>query len=209
MFENSQGVGWTVSVSYNAGLKRYILCTEHEQSFKGNLGIYDAPEPWGPWTTVAQYHDWGKFGSTFLLELLQQVAKPQRARLCADLHGHRAQRCLEHREGPIRSEITSPSRTGCDMPTPCKTTGIGFLVALGLLLTPITATIRAQEPDRVFPGTAWATKTPEELGLDRKKLQAFAANVKGVGCVVKDGYMVYSWGDQTLTRQNANTAILR
>lgn len=85
------------------------------------------------------------------------------------------------------------------MPTPCKTTGIGFLVALGLLLTPITATIRAQEPDRVFPGTAWATKTPEELGLDRKKLQAFAANVKGVGCVVKDGYMVYSWGDQTLT----------
>jgi hypothetical protein len=32
------------------------------------LGIFDAPEPWGPWTTVAYYDDWhvpsGK-GSTF------------------------------------------------------------------------------------------------------------------------------------------------
>ena len=41
-----------MSVSYNPGLKRYLLCTEHDAGFHGNLGILDAPEPWGPWTSV-------------------------------------------------------------------------------------------------------------------------------------------------------------
>jgi hypothetical protein len=53
VFEDAKGVGWTVAVSYNAGLERYILTTEHTQTNQGNLGIFDAPEPWGPWTTVA------------------------------------------------------------------------------------------------------------------------------------------------------------
>jgi len=52
VFEDPNGVGWTVSVSHNAGVGRYLLMTEHDESFKGNLGIFDAPEPWGPWTTV-------------------------------------------------------------------------------------------------------------------------------------------------------------
>jgi len=52
VFEDSAGVGWNLSVSYNAPLGRYILCTEHTQTFQGRLGIFDAPEPWGPWTTV-------------------------------------------------------------------------------------------------------------------------------------------------------------
>jgi hypothetical protein len=46
------GVGWVSSVCYNAGLKRYILMVDHTASSRGNLGVYDAPEPWGPWTTV-------------------------------------------------------------------------------------------------------------------------------------------------------------
>ena len=52
VFENSNGVGWCMSVSYNSGLKRYILTTEHTETHRGNIGIFDAPEPWGPWTTV-------------------------------------------------------------------------------------------------------------------------------------------------------------
>jgi hypothetical protein len=24
----------------------------------GQLGVFDAPHPWGPWTTVAYYDDW-------------------------------------------------------------------------------------------------------------------------------------------------------
>jgi hypothetical protein len=41
--------------SYNAGLKRYLLCqilAGAETRFEGGFGIYDAPEPWGPWTTA-------------------------------------------------------------------------------------------------------------------------------------------------------------
>ena len=52
VFIDPNGVGWTVSVSYNIGLKRYMLCTEHTQTHKGLLGIFEAPEPWGPWSTV-------------------------------------------------------------------------------------------------------------------------------------------------------------
>jgi hypothetical protein len=52
VFEDANGTGWTVSVSYNGGLDRYLLITEHDQSLTGHIGIFDAPEPWGPWTTV-------------------------------------------------------------------------------------------------------------------------------------------------------------
>lgn len=65
VFEDAEGVGWNVSVSYNAPLQRYLLCTEHTQTFEGNLGLFDAPEPWGPWTTVRYDSDWAAFGTTF------------------------------------------------------------------------------------------------------------------------------------------------
>jgi hypothetical protein len=53
-FEDADnGVGWVCSVAYVAGLKRYILMVDHTASSRGNLGVYDAPEPWGPWTTVS------------------------------------------------------------------------------------------------------------------------------------------------------------
>jgi hypothetical protein len=52
-------------VSYNAGLKRYLWCqilpaSKHPQGtrFQGGFGIYDAPEPWGPWTTVYHTEQW-------------------------------------------------------------------------------------------------------------------------------------------------------
>jgi len=65
VFQDANGVGWNASVSYNTGLGRYLLCTEHTATFQGNLGIFDAPEPWGPWTTVGYYSNWKSFGSTF------------------------------------------------------------------------------------------------------------------------------------------------
>jgi CubicO group peptidase (beta-lactamase class C family) len=52
-------------VSYNAGLNRYLWCqvlptSKHPQGmrFQGGFGIYDAPEPWGPWTTVFYTEEW-------------------------------------------------------------------------------------------------------------------------------------------------------
>jgi hypothetical protein len=40
------------SAIYNRGIGRYLLVTEHSQLAKGNIGIYEAPDPWGPWSTV-------------------------------------------------------------------------------------------------------------------------------------------------------------
>lgn len=49
------------SVSYNPGLDRYFLITQQVSRFKGgngHIGIYDAPNPWGPWTTVLFANPW-------------------------------------------------------------------------------------------------------------------------------------------------------
>lgn len=60
VFENPEGVGWCINVSYNAGLQRYILTTEHTETHRGNISIFDAPHPWGPWTTVCYEKNWGE-----------------------------------------------------------------------------------------------------------------------------------------------------
>jgi len=47
----------------------------------------------------------------------------------------------------------------------------------------------------VWPGKTWAVKTPAEVGLDAGKLKAFSGYVRGRGCVVRHGCLVYGWGD--------------
>jgi hypothetical protein len=59
VFLDPNGVGWNTSVSFNKGLGRYFLITEHKKSFNSNIGIFEAAAPWGPWNTVY----YGKFGS--------------------------------------------------------------------------------------------------------------------------------------------------
>jgi len=44
-------------VVYSPGIKRYLLCLGFNHS--GGWGIFDAPEPWGPWTTAYYTDDWG------------------------------------------------------------------------------------------------------------------------------------------------------
>jgi len=48
----------------------------------------------------------------------------------------------------------------------------------------------------VFPNKTWKNATPESVGVDPARLQDFAAMVGGSGVVVKDGYMIASWGTQ-------------
>jgi len=48
-------------ITYHPSLKRYLLTMTgpgSEPRFEGSLGIYDAPEPWGPWTTVFYTDAW-------------------------------------------------------------------------------------------------------------------------------------------------------
>ena len=50
-----------VDVVYNPLLKRYLLALGYNS--KGGWGIYDAPEPWGPWTTAFHTDYWGMEGT--------------------------------------------------------------------------------------------------------------------------------------------------
>ena len=50
-------------ISYNAGLGRYLWWHQEPRDgadtrFRGGFAIYDAPEPWGPWTTVYYTQEW-------------------------------------------------------------------------------------------------------------------------------------------------------
>ena len=53
---------YRAGITYNHGLKRYLWCQtiygEYDMRFKGGIGIFDAPEPWGPWTTVYYTEQW-------------------------------------------------------------------------------------------------------------------------------------------------------
>lgn len=55
------GQCYRLGFTYNAGLKRYLLCMTgagNDTRFAGGFGIYDAPEPWGPWTTAFHTDSW-------------------------------------------------------------------------------------------------------------------------------------------------------
>ncbi len=77
VFTNPNGVGWGTRVIYNRAIKRYLLTTWH--NWDGSWGIFDAPEPWGPWTTVAYYEQWlddvPKFGFDFPQKWLSDDGK--------------------------------------------------------------------------------------------------------------------------------------
>ena len=54
-------------ISYNPGLKRYLWCQtigtptgakHRNHRFRGGLGIFESPTPWGPWKTVYYTLDW-------------------------------------------------------------------------------------------------------------------------------------------------------
>jgi CubicO group peptidase (beta-lactamase class C family) len=61
-----KGKCYRSGITYNAGLRRYLWVqiipgTEGKKvdtRFEGGLAIYDAPEPWGPWTTVYFNQKW-------------------------------------------------------------------------------------------------------------------------------------------------------
>lgn len=57
----SPGRCYRSGISYNAGLKRYLWVQTglgEDTRFDGGLAIYDAPEPWGPWTTAYATGAW-------------------------------------------------------------------------------------------------------------------------------------------------------
>jgi len=56
----------------------------------------------------------------------------------------------------------------------------------------------------VYPGRQWVHSKPKELGLDTDKLKALSKYAGGSGCVVRCGYMVYTWGNADKRRDVAS-----
>lgn len=60
----NKGKCYRGNISYNEPLKRYLWCqtlpsdNPPDGRFKGGLAIFDAPQPWGPWTTVYYNGNW-------------------------------------------------------------------------------------------------------------------------------------------------------
>jgi len=52
---------WRSGITFDRAIGRYLWCQTlpgGEPRFAGGFGIYDAPEPWGPWTTVYFTEKW-------------------------------------------------------------------------------------------------------------------------------------------------------
>jgi hypothetical protein len=75
-----------------------------------------------------------------------------------------------------------------------------LLLALGCSLC------SASEFKPVYPAKKWATKTPAQAGLDEAKLKEIPGFARGSGCVVRHGYMIYTWGEAHRRRDVASAA---
>src|SRR5258706_7649916 len=56
-----KGKCYRSNITYDAPLKRYLWCQTlpgGDARFKGGFGVFDAPQPWGPWTTAFYTQDW-------------------------------------------------------------------------------------------------------------------------------------------------------
>ena len=79
--------------------------------------------------------------------------------------------------------------------TPFVSSGSQLLLAL--LLSCSCAAQQLSHQNNVYRGVAWEIRQPEDVALSRAKLDALRDLVGGRGCVVRHGYMVYAWGDQS------------
>ena len=64
IFFDINGVATPMGISYNIGLKKYLLTVSHrgKPHERGQLGVYESPSPWGPWSTITYSTDETWFG---------------------------------------------------------------------------------------------------------------------------------------------------
>jgi hypothetical protein len=51
--------------------------------------------------------------------------------------------------------------------------------------------------ERTYPRQNWETREPSEVGLNPQKIDAIAEVLGGRGCVIRHGYTIKSWADQS------------
>lgn len=70
---------------------------------------------------------------------------------------------------------------------------VGLIFVWGVLAGGATTVPSAVEP--VYPGREWLVKPAAEVDLDEAALRSVADFAGGRGCVVRHGYLVFTWGD--------------
>lgn len=78
--------------------------------------------------------------------------------------------------------------------------------AIALLLAFTAATSVGAADNPVFPGKSWAKGKPAETGVEATKLHALRELVGGRGCVMRNGTLIYSWGDIARSQDLASAA---
>ena len=73
--------------------------------------------------------------------------------------------------------------------------GLAFLSCSACCLTWLACAGEPPGGEAVFPGIHWEHRSPAELGLSARKLEALAQLAGGRGCVVRHGYIGFEWGD--------------
>ncbi len=59
-FQDTNGVA-VAGIVYDPGIKRFLLTCYH--TGPGQLGVFEALYPYGPWRTIAYYENWGGMGT--------------------------------------------------------------------------------------------------------------------------------------------------
>ena len=78
-----------------------------------------------------------------------------------------------------------------------KSLQLHLLLAMTVCILMGGLPLSAQTIQPTFPGADWVTKTPAEVSMDAAKLTTFSNYLGGRGCVVRHGYMVHTWGNQS------------
>jgi len=116
--------------------------------------------------------------------------------------------------GLIQNLCQTPSLAGCRMVVHGVALGDSMGINISYLVGAVLAAVFCVVPQAcgdtpVFPGRHWAQTQPAQVGLDAGKLAELARrlgafgdpadpkNAENIGCIIKDGYLVYSWGDQS------------
>ncbi|MDZ4848167.1 MAG: serine hydrolase domain-containing protein [Pirellulaceae bacterium] len=79
-----------------------------------------------------------------------------------------------------------------------------ILVGILLELVSVGGVVLSEEIG--FPSRTWLRRKPIELDMDDAKLDLFAATVGGDGVIIKNGYLVKSWGNASSKKDWASAA---
>lgn len=79
-----------------------------------------------------------------------------------------------------------------------------LIIALLVIISGGGYCTKALQIPPVYPVKRWQRKSPAGVGLEAKKLQELSDYAGGFGCVVRYGYMVYTWGNASRRKDVAS-----